>query len=104
MGVMSTKFYSFEFCAERWPGLQGVGFASWLFLAPDGLKVLPHNWRGRHEVANAQAGSLLGLALDGIEVSIADYERRPQPYLKSDQPDDGQTEHDGPDSEDAASE
>jgi hypothetical protein len=74
MGVMSIKLYFAMFFASCWPGHQG-GVASWLSLAPNELKVLPHNRRGRHQIAKAQAGSLLGLGLDSIEVSIADYER-----------------------------
>ena len=73
-------------------------------LAPNGLKVLPHNWRGRHQIAEAQAGSLRGLGLGGGVLPIPGCQRFTKPDLSYDQPDDSQTEHGDPDSEDAASE
>jgi len=85
-------------------GVSRWRFVSWLSLAAIGLKVLPHNWRGGHEIANAEAGSLRGLGLSGGVLPIPGCQRFTKPDLSYDQPDDGQTEHGDPDSEDAASE
>ena len=65
---------------------------------------LPDDRGGRHQIAKAQAGSLLGLGLGGRVLPISGCQRHTEPDLSYDQPDDGQTEHGGPDSEDAANE
>ena len=85
-------------------GVLRCRFASWSSLAPNGLKVLPHNWRGRHQIAKAQAGSLRCLGLGGGVLPIPGCQRFTKPDLNYDQADDGQTEHGDPDSEDAANE
>jgi hypothetical protein len=88
----------------RRAGVSRCRFASWLSLATNGLKVLPHNWRGGHEIAKAQAGSLLGLGLGGGVMPESRCQCLPKPDLSYDQPDDGQTEHGDADSENVANE
>lgn len=75
----------------------------WLPLARNRLKVLPHNRTSGHQIPNAQAGNLRGLSLDGGVLSKSRRQRLTQPNLSHDQSNDGQTNHDEPDSEDAAS-
>jgi len=75
----------------------------WLPLAPNRLKALPRNCASSHQIAKAQVGSLRGLGLGGGVMPESRCQRRPHPDLGYGQPEDGQTEHDGPDSEDAAS-
>jgi hypothetical protein len=65
--------------------------------------VLPHNRASGHEIAKAQVGSLRGLGLGGVVLPESSGQRRAHPDIGYGQPNDGQTEHDGPDSEDAAS-
>jgi hypothetical protein len=45
------------------------------------LKVLADNWRGRHQIAKAQAGSLLGLGLGGRVLPISGCQRHTEPDL-----------------------
>jgi hypothetical protein len=71
---------------------------------PNRLRVLPHNWRGRHQIAKAQARSLLDLGCGGGVLPESRCQRLPKPDLSYDQPYDGQTEYGNPDSEDAANE
>ena len=71
---------------------------------PNRLKVLPHNWRGRHQIAKAQVGGLRGLGLGGGVRPNSGCEKLARPERNYDRPNEGQTEHDAPDSENAASE
>ena len=72
-------------------------------LAPNRLKALPHNCASGHQIAKAQVGGLRGLGLGGGAMPESRCQRCAHPDLGYGQPDDGQTEHAGPDSEDAAS-
>jgi hypothetical protein len=65
---------------------------------------LPDDRGGRHQISKAQAGSLRGLGLGGGVLPIPGCQRFTKPDLSYHQPDDGQTEHGDPDSEDAANE
>jgi hypothetical protein len=65
---------------------------------------LPDNRGSDHQIAKAQAGSLLSFGLGSGVVPVPGSQRPTKPDLSHCQPNDGQTEHDGPDSEDAASE
>jgi hypothetical protein len=68
-------------------------------LGLDWLKVLPDNRGSRHQITKAKAWSLRDLGL-----SKSRCERFSQAKLNSDHSDDGQTEDNGPDSQDTASE
>ena len=65
--------------------------------------ILPDNRGGGHEIANAQAGSLLGVALGSSVLPVSACQRRSKSDLNHAQPDEGEAESDNPDSEDFAS-
>jgi hypothetical protein len=65
---------------------------------------LPNNLDRGHQIAKAKIRCLRSLVLGGGVLPKSRRQRLTQTNLNYGQPDDGQTEHDGPDSEDAASE
>ena len=104
IGVMSIQLDFAKFSASYWQGCQVVGLRSGYLWPQNGLKVLPPNWCGRHHIAKAQAGSLRRLGLDDTVLPITRCQRFTQADLNYDQPDNRQTEDDGPNSRDAARE
>ena len=103
MGVMSIRIYLLELSRHAGRGIKG-GACVLVTTPPNRQRMLSHNWRGRHQIAKAQAGSLLDLGLGGRVLPISGCQRHTEPDLSYEQHDDGQTKHGGPDSKDAANE
>lgn len=64
MGVMSIRIYLLELSRHAGRGIKGVACVM-VTTPPNRLKVLADNWRGRHQIAKAQARSLLDLGCGG---------------------------------------